>query len=210
MTDKEYGTLRASAALWAGTSVLITDQRGRVLIQRVDYRTTCLLPGGAVDENESPAQGAARELREELGVTMTVDRGLAVDWVSAAGLIAPADMRFSGEILHVYDGGTWDGEQIAAIQLPDREITSVEFVDPSRLPTRVRSETHQTPEVEKRLRKEVVRLKEALKDSRAAEAASRHRAEQMALAAAVLILRRPGDHDQSAPGNVIPLCPSDD
>ncbi|MEU9290072.1 hypothetical protein AB0D57_36830 [Streptomyces sp. NPDC048275] len=56
---------------------------------------------------------------------------------------------------------------------------------------RVRTETHQTPEVEKRLRKEVVRLKEALKDSRAAEAESRHRAEQMALAAAVLILRRP-------------------
>ncbi|MDI1458881.1 hypothetical protein NHG22_34455 [Streptomyces sp. ATE26] len=75
---------------------------------------------------------------------------------------------------------------------------------------RVRTETHQTPEVEKRLRKEVVRLKEALKDSRAAEAESRHRAEQMALAAAVLILRRPGRQDQPAPSNVIPLRPSGD
>lgn len=35
MTDEEYSALRASAALWAGTSVLITDRRGRVLIQRV-------------------------------------------------------------------------------------------------------------------------------------------------------------------------------
>ncbi|MGW0886482.1 hypothetical protein [Streptomyces sp. NPDC002671] len=75
---------------------------------------------------------------------------------------------------------------------------------------RVRTETHQTPEVEKRLRKEVVRLKEALKDSRAAEAESRHRAEQMALAAAALILRRPDSQDQPAPGNVIPLRPSGD
>lgn len=75
---------------------------------------------------------------------------------------------------------------------------------------RVRTETHQTPEVEKRLRKEVVRLKEALKDSRAAEAESRHRAEQMALAAAVLILRQPDSQDQSAPDNVIPLRPSSD
>jgi hypothetical protein len=75
---------------------------------------------------------------------------------------------------------------------------------------RVRTETHQTPEVERRLRKEVVRLKEALKDSRAAEAASRHRAEQMALAAAVLILRRPDSADQPAPSNVIPLRPSGD
>ncbi|GHE78650.1 hypothetical protein GCM10018771_70880 [Streptomyces cellulosae] len=70
---------------------------------------------------------------------------------------------------------------------------------------RVRAETHQTSEVEKRLRKEVVRLKGALKDSRVAEAASRHRAERMALAAAVLILRQPNSQDQPVSGNVIPL-----
>lgn len=75
---------------------------------------------------------------------------------------------------------------------------------------RVRMETHQTPEVEKRLRKEVVRLKEALNDSRAAEAASRRRTEQMALAAAVLILRQPDSQAQPAPDNVIPLRPSTD
>lgn len=75
---------------------------------------------------------------------------------------------------------------------------------------RVRSETHQTPEVEKRLRKEVVRLKEALKDSRDAETKSRQRAEQMALAAAVLILRRPDNQEHPLPDNVIPLRPSGD
>ncbi|MFI9585993.1 hypothetical protein ACIHCQ_30070 [Streptomyces sp. NPDC052236] len=75
---------------------------------------------------------------------------------------------------------------------------------------RVRTETHQTPEVEKRLRKEVVRLKGALKDAQAAEAKSRHRAEQMALAAAVLILRQPDSQDQPVPDNVIPLRPSGD
>ncbi|MEU7354300.1 NUDIX hydrolase [Streptomyces albidoflavus] len=75
MTNEEYGGLRAAAALWVGTSVLITDERGRILVQHVDYRTTCLLPGGGVDENEPPAQGARREVREELGVTTTVDRG---------------------------------------------------------------------------------------------------------------------------------------
>ncbi|MEU1462564.1 hypothetical protein ABZ467_18110 [Streptomyces sp. NPDC005727] len=75
---------------------------------------------------------------------------------------------------------------------------------------RVRAETHQPSEVEWRLRKEVVRLKEALKDSRAAEAESRHRAEQMALAAAALVLRRPDSQDQPVSGNVIPLRPSSD
>ncbi|UOB07647.1 hypothetical protein MQE23_00435 [Streptomyces sp. HP-A2021] len=73
---------------------------------------------------------------------------------------------------------------------------------------RVRAETHQTPEVEKRLRKEVVRLKGALKESRAAEAESRHRAEQVVLAAAVLILRKSTGQDKTAPGNVVPLRPN--
>ncbi len=133
MTDEEYGALRASAALWAGTSVLITDERGRVLVQRVDYRPSRLLSGGAVDKGESPARAAARELWEELGVTAVVDRGLAVDWVSADAFGAPGVMRFPGEIVHVYDGGVWDGERIAAIRLPGHEVEAVEFVEPADL-----------------------------------------------------------------------------
>ncbi|MGY0459565.1 hypothetical protein ACW14Y_04830 [Kitasatospora sp. cg17-2] len=72
---------------------------------------------------------------------------------------------------------------------------------------RVRSQTHQTPETEKRLRREVARLKGALKESRAAEAQSRRRAEQTALAAAVLILGKPADTDPSSHPNVVPLRP---
>jgi 8-oxo-dGTP pyrophosphatase MutT (NUDIX family) len=132
--DEKYGAQRAAAAVWAGASVLITDRRGRVLIERVGYRDTRLLPGGAVDKGESPAHAAARELREELGVTMTVDRGLAVDWVSAAGANARLAMRFPGEVLHVFDGGTWGDEQIAAIRPREGEIEAVDFVEPARLP----------------------------------------------------------------------------
>jgi 8-oxo-dGTP pyrophosphatase MutT (NUDIX family) len=94
MKEEAYGALRASAALWAGTSVLITDRRGRVLLRRVSYRPTRLLPGGTVDRGESPAQGAARELEEELGVTANVTRGLAVDWVSPAGRTASPAVKF--------------------------------------------------------------------------------------------------------------------
>ncbi|MGW4160025.1 NUDIX domain-containing protein [Streptomyces sp. SS162] len=134
MNEAAYGALRASAALWAGTSVLITNQRGQVLLQRVTYRPTRLLPGGAVDKGESPAQGAARELEEELGVTATVTRGLALDWVSPAGRTTPPAMKFPGELLHVFDGGVWDEEQIAAIRPAPGEIEAVEFVEPADLP----------------------------------------------------------------------------
>ncbi|MFI9210292.1 NUDIX domain-containing protein [Streptomyces sp. NPDC053253] len=134
MREEAYGALRASAALWAGTSVLITNQRGQVLLQRVTYRPTRLLPGGAVDLGESPAQGAAREMEEELGVTAAVTRGLAVDWVSPAGRATPPAMKFPGELLHVFDGGVWDEEQIAAIRPAPGEIEGVEFVEPAGLP----------------------------------------------------------------------------
>lgn len=133
-SDEEYGAARAAAALWTGTSVLVTDVRGRVLVQHVDYRTTCLLPGGAVDPGEAPSRAAAREMREELGVTAVVDRALAVDWVSRGALGAPAALRFPGEILYVYDGGTWDEARIGAVRLPESEIESIEFVEPARLP----------------------------------------------------------------------------
>ncbi|MER6146870.1 hypothetical protein [Streptomyces hirsutus] len=63
-----------------------------------------------------------------------VDRGLAVDWVSPDSVSIPAAMRFPGEILHVYDGGTWTDEKIASVRLPDSEITGIELVEPARLP----------------------------------------------------------------------------
>ncbi|MCZ0204463.1 NUDIX hydrolase [Streptomyces sp. UMAF16] len=133
MTDEAYGALRASAALWAGASVLITNRRGQVLLQRVGYRPTRLLPGGAV-ERESPAQAAARELEEELGVKVSVSRGLAVDWVSPAGRATPPVMKFPGEVLHVFDGGVWDEERIASIRPAPGEIEAVEFAEPADLP----------------------------------------------------------------------------
>ncbi|MGY3334040.1 8-oxo-dGTP pyrophosphatase MutT (NUDIX family) [Streptomyces filamentosus] len=134
MTDAQYGALRASAAVWAGASVLITDERGRVLVQEVGYRPFRLLPGGAVDEGESARRAAVREVEEELGVALDVRRGLAVDWVSAAAVGAPAEMRFPGEILHVFDGGVWGEERFAAIRPAADEIQAVECVEPADLP----------------------------------------------------------------------------
>ncbi|MEU0100366.1 NUDIX hydrolase [Streptomyces sp. NPDC006267] len=126
--------MRASAALWAGASVLITNEAGEVLVQEVYYRATRLLPGGGVDPGESPTAAASREPMEELGVAAAVDQALAVDWVAPDAAPTPAAMRFPGELLTVFDGGTWDKARIAEIQLPPSEITAISFVTPARLP----------------------------------------------------------------------------
>lgn len=127
MAPAVYGASRAT--LWTGVSVLITDTIGRILLQRVTYRTTRLLPGGGVDTEEAPTEAAAREVLEELGVHLPIGRSLAVDWVphTTPGY-DPA--TFPGEIIYVFDGGTWDSEQIAAIRPRPGEIEAVDFVDP--------------------------------------------------------------------------------
>jgi uncharacterized protein YlxW (UPF0749 family) len=71
---------------------------------------------------------------------------------------------------------------------------------------RVRTETHQTPEDEKRLRREVTQLKASLKAARDSEAEAWSRAEQLVLAAAVLTRRHVTNELPAAlPDNVIPM-----
>lgn len=43
-------------------------------------------------------------------------------------------MCFPGEILHVYDGGTWTPDRIEAVRLPAQEITAIHFAEPADLP----------------------------------------------------------------------------
>ncbi|MFB6520167.1 NUDIX domain-containing protein [Streptomyces sp. NPDC056401] len=132
MTPEEYGASRAT--LWTGAVVLVTDGDGRILVQSVDYRPDRLLPGGAVDAGEAPAAAAAREVYEELGVEGRYPRGLAVDWIPADAPGMPPGMGFPGEILHVFDGGTWTRDRIDSVRLPAQEITGIHFAEPAELP----------------------------------------------------------------------------
>ncbi|MFF4531617.1 NUDIX domain-containing protein [Streptomyces sp. NPDC001407] len=130
MTEAQYAASRS--VLWSGVSALITDGRGRVLLEDVDYRPARLLPGGAIDAGEAPSQAVAREVHEELGLTRTFSRALAVDWVPPNAPGYP--QGFPGEIIYVFDGGTLTENDIARIRLPEREVTGIRCVEPALLP----------------------------------------------------------------------------
>jgi 8-oxo-dGTP pyrophosphatase MutT (NUDIX family) len=133
MTAAQYGASRAAAAVWAGVSALFTDERGRIVLEDVDYRPVCLAPGGAIDAGEQPSAAMARETDEELCLQRTFNRVLAVDWVPRTAEDKDPQMAFPGETITVFDGGTLTEEQLRAIRLPGREVTGIRRVEPAQL-----------------------------------------------------------------------------
>ena len=62
--------LRRPAAEGAGVAVWCD---GRLLVVRSSYRTTLDLPGGGLEPGETARNAAARELREEVGLTAPLE-----------------------------------------------------------------------------------------------------------------------------------------
>jgi 8-oxo-dGTP diphosphatase len=65
-----------------GAMALIEDRQGRVLVLEHTYRRVLPwgLPGGWLKHAESPEAGLAREVFEETGLRVRVDRLLAADF----------------------------------------------------------------------------------------------------------------------------------
>lgn len=65
------------------------------------------LPGGVVEEHESPLDAARREMREELGLDLVVQAHhlLAVEWLQATrpGRRGRVAFLFAGPVLYPYD-----------------------------------------------------------------------------------------------------------
>jgi ADP-ribose pyrophosphatase YjhB (NUDIX family) len=67
-----------------GATAYITDERGRVLLVDPNYREHWSFPGGLIDAGEHPAQACAREVTEEVGLSVEVGRLLTVHWEDRA------------------------------------------------------------------------------------------------------------------------------
>lgn len=120
--DAWYATL---ATLYGSAAALISSPAGEVLLVKPNYRELWSLPGGILEEGEPPHHGCAREVREELGLSVPVGPLLAVDW------IAPEGLRPRPIVSFVFDGGVLADP--SSIVLQTEELDAFRFVPRSDL-----------------------------------------------------------------------------
>ncbi|MFE2938844.1 NUDIX domain-containing protein [Streptomyces sp. NPDC059255] len=131
--DRSLARKRVSAG------VLFFDLEGRVLLVDPVYKEPWEIPGGAVERDESPRRGAAREVEEELGLTLEPGRLLGIDWT-------PPRPGRSEAMAVIFDGGVLPAEKVTAIRLQAAELRAFAFVDPGRVSERL------TPVLARRVR----------------------------------------------------------
>ena len=101
---------------------VILDESGRVLlVQPGYYPGRWLMPGGGAEPADSPRLACERELREELGIDITVGGLLAVDWI-------PASSQGFAELIYVFDGGRLTARQAGSIRVPEGELAAYRFM----------------------------------------------------------------------------------
>ncbi|MGD3107757.1 NUDIX domain-containing protein [Streptomyces sp. YGL11-2] len=112
--------------------VLLRDPTGRVLLVKPTYKPGWDLPGGMVEANEPPHEAATRELKEELGLAVTLHEVLVIDWVAPHG-------PWDDQISFIFDAGTLSEDQAAGIRPHDDELSEVAFLAPERAGELLRS-----------------------------------------------------------------------
>ncbi|WP_328928760.1 NUDIX hydrolase [Streptomyces sp. NBC_00190] len=113
---------------------IVLDTRGRVLVLTTSYKADLELPGGTVEDTETPEAGLARELEQELGLTVPVGRLLAVD-------SRPPGPLGRSLVVHVHLVGPLPPDEAAVLSFPDGEITGAHWLRPEEageaLPARI-------------------------------------------------------------------------
>ncbi|GAA2969427.1 MULTISPECIES: NUDIX domain-containing protein [Streptomyces] len=117
MDRSEFLVGKATPLMAAGA--LFFDEAGHVLLVEPTYKDYLDIPGGYVEQGESPLQACVREVREELGIAPPIGQLLAVDW-------APSDGE-GDKILYLFDGGVLDQVVLDRVEFRDGEIRAVAF-----------------------------------------------------------------------------------
>ncbi|OHB17750.1 MAG: hypothetical protein A2749_01790 [Parcubacteria group bacterium RIFCSPHIGHO2_01_FULL_45_26] len=104
------------------STVIFLDEADKVLVLETTYEENWEVPGGGIEENESPLEAARRETKEELGFDIKDPKFVGVDYRHT--------QKGKEEMLHfVFFGGVLDKSKINQIKLQPEELKAYKFVD---------------------------------------------------------------------------------
>lgn len=105
------------------SAAIFLNKNGELLIVKPNYRDGWLVPGGGIDAMESPKDGCLREIREEIGLTVTDVQFLSVNHHrNSSDEGVPYD-----SLEFTFWAGVLSDEQIANIVLQDEELDEFKF-----------------------------------------------------------------------------------
>lgn len=100
------------------SAAIIKNSEDKILIVKPTYRDEWLLPGGAIEKDESPIEACERECLEELGLKIEIGQLLCLEYYRSSK-DKPETMRF------VFDGGAIS--DASSIELPPDELENYTF-----------------------------------------------------------------------------------
>ncbi len=127
MVDRAFYERLPQKRMAAGC--IFVNSNGDVLLVKPTYKEGWEIPGGVVEDDESPKTCCEREVLEEIGLEITVKRLLVVDYNSY-----PQEPHKTEALMFLFDGGLLSDKDLSMIQLCDDELSQWEFFSVDNLP----------------------------------------------------------------------------
>ncbi|MEO5878113.1 MAG: NUDIX hydrolase [Streptosporangiaceae bacterium] len=124
MPDAEY--LASLPRTRGAAAALLIDDLGRVLLVKPTYKEGWFLPGGVIEQGESPLAACRRECEEELGFVPALDGIICYDW-------APPEGEVDATNVWVF-AGSLSQAQIDGIVLPPDELSDHVMATADKIP----------------------------------------------------------------------------
>ena len=110
------------AAKRVGGMVLLFSPDGQLLITKPAYKTGWSLVGGTVDEGESPLVAASREVGEEVGLALSVERFVFY------GMRYAHPQKTLKDFIQIFFAVHLSADEVKLIKPHEREISEYKFV----------------------------------------------------------------------------------
>jgi 8-oxo-dGTP diphosphatase len=123
--DREF--YQSLPAKRMGAGCLFFNDVGQVMLVKPTYKLTWEIPGGVVENRESPKQCCQREIKEELGMERTIGHLLVIDYNSEID-------EKTESLMFIFHGGTLTPSEIERIRLNHEELSEFRFFDAETLP----------------------------------------------------------------------------